>query len=112
MRACCLEKLVGRLRIAIKKSLTATKGKKQLQFSDGLRKLLGLDSQKSDEELAAEQNEHAFLMSHLSKPEWYRLRRLYSQYKYRQRYTKHIRLSLQWFEIGAKSRHSLKFYNS
>ena len=53
----------------------STKGKRQLQYSDGLRKFLGLGEQKSDEEVASEQDEYARLMSMLTPSQWYRLRR-------------------------------------
>ena len=46
------------------------KGRRQLVWSDGLRELLGLEAEQSDEEIAAEQREEARLMEELTQPEW------------------------------------------
>jgi len=46
------------------------KGKRQLTWSDGLRELLGLSTEKTDEEVAEELREEAVWMDELSKPEW------------------------------------------
>ena len=46
------------------------KGRRQLSWSDGLRDLLGLEAEKSDDDLASEMREEAWLMDELSKPEW------------------------------------------
>lgn len=46
------------------------KGKRQLSWSGGLRELLKLDAEKSDEEVALELREEAVLMDELTKSEW------------------------------------------
>ena len=46
------------------------KGKRQLSWSDGLRELLGLCAEKTDEEVAGELREEAVWMDELSKDEW------------------------------------------
>jgi hypothetical protein len=48
----------------------AFKGKRQLYWSPGLRNLLGLAAEKSDEELAAEQREVAVIMARLDQHQW------------------------------------------
>lgn len=48
----------------------AFKGKRQLYWSNGLRKLLGLDQEASDEELAAAQTESAALLATLTADQW------------------------------------------
>jgi hypothetical protein len=45
-------------------------GKKQLVWSRGLRDLLGLNEEKSDEEVATEQSEIALLLAHLENEQW------------------------------------------
>lgn len=48
----------------------AFKGKRQLVWSDGLRARLGLDEEKTDEELATEQREEAVILARLDKQQW------------------------------------------
>jgi hypothetical protein len=45
-------------------------GKKQLVWSRGLRELLGLNEEKSDEEVATEQSGIALLLAHLENEQW------------------------------------------
>lgn len=51
----------------------AFKGKRQLAWSKGLRDLLGLDVEATDEELAASQEESAVLLGSLSRANWARV---------------------------------------
>lgn len=53
----------------------AFRGKRQLVWSKGLRKLLGLVSELSDEELAQASVEEASLLAELEDDEWYAIRR-------------------------------------
>jgi hypothetical protein len=46
------------------------KGKKQLHYSRGLRKLLAMDTEKPDIELAKEQDEPAILLAQLARWVW------------------------------------------
>ncbi|RME74964.1 MAG: hypothetical protein D6784_08890 [Chloroflexi bacterium] len=48
----------------------AVKGKKQLHWSKGLRKAVGLLDEKTDEEIATEQEEHAYLLAQLDREHW------------------------------------------
>lgn len=48
----------------------AFKGKRQLVWTDGLRKRLGLADEKTDEELATEQRELAIILARLDKGQW------------------------------------------
>lgn len=48
----------------------AFKGKRQLVWSDGMRDLLGLGVEKTDEELAAEVREDAVLLGTLTRADW------------------------------------------
>lgn len=50
--------------------LKATKGKRQLLYSDGLRSRFGLVKEKTDEELAQEQIEHSREVARISWREW------------------------------------------
>lgn len=45
-------------------------GKKQLVWSRGLRDLLGLNDEKTDEEVATEQSQIAILLAHLEREQW------------------------------------------
>lgn len=48
----------------------AFKGKRQLVWSDGLRQLLGLDSEKTDQEIASQLDEETVLLGSLTKSQW------------------------------------------
>ena len=48
----------------------AFKGRRQLYWSNGLRELLGLDNEATDEELAAKQDDEAYELSRLSTVQW------------------------------------------
>lgn len=62
--------LVGRRDDKFIEYLQATKGKRQLLYSKGLRALFGLDVEKTDEELAQEQIEHSREIAKISWWEW------------------------------------------
>ena len=55
--------------------LAATKGKSRLFWSPGLKKLVGIDTDKTDEELATEQTEEADILGFLEYQEWGLIRR-------------------------------------
>lgn len=48
----------------------AFKGRRQLYWSNGLRQLLGLDSESTDEELAAAQEDNAYELARLTTEQW------------------------------------------
>lgn len=55
--------------------IKATKGKRQLLYSNGLRALFGLDAEKSDEELAQEQVEHSRTVARINYKNWKKILR-------------------------------------
>jgi hypothetical protein len=57
----------------------AFRGKRQLVWSRGLRELLGLDEDATDEEIAAEQREDAVLLAGLFPSDWRKVARLNAQ---------------------------------
>lgn len=62
--------LVGKRDDKFIEYLQATKGKRQLLYSKGLRALFDLDEEKTDEELAQEQVEHSREVAKISWREW------------------------------------------
>lgn len=55
--------------------IAAVKGKSRLFWSPGLKKLVGIDKDKTDEELATEQTEEADILGFLEYSEWALIRR-------------------------------------
>lgn len=55
--------------------LQATKGKRQLLYSKGLRALFGLNEEKTDEELIKEQVEHSIKIANISYKNWKKILR-------------------------------------